>query len=371
MKIGYSYWGFLTGAIEDTPDGARFVRPILVREMLQRKWTVICLQKNREPEEFLFNDKLTYSSEFPDIDLLFLEWRWPIPGRNTEQDKEEMRKGYTPDLERQMELLSEYTIKRKTITLIWDGDRQLTEEEKKGLDEYNVVYLEPAFVLRKDFKTLMFPIDFERIDEIYPKGNFNRQYLMGFIWNNYKKDFQINRYLNPVANFLKGKIHFWGNWTKYPRKFPAIKRKFPNIIFHDRISFNDATKLYQTLGSTMYLCPKIFSDIGSISPRFLEAIFYKCPLFIPAEVKGAELLLPKRNIINDFYDLAHQVMSLRKMSSKQRIRFINNQTNKFLENKCFSVVYIVNQIENFMSETKRLVEKRKLKRRIYRGREDL
>ena len=85
MRIGYSFWGFLGPGITDTPDGGRSHRRGLVDGLVAAGHRVIFLQANRDLAEA--GDYLTggynWDPGFPGIDALFLEWRWPIPGRNT------------------------------------------------------------------------------------------------------------------------------------------------------------------------------------------------------------------------------------------------------------------------------------------------
>jgi len=76
IKFGYSYWGFCE-ALEDseitnTPDGGRYVRPILVRRLQDNNVKVIALQQRREKKPF---KDLDFDLGFPDLDILFIEWR--------------------------------------------------------------------------------------------------------------------------------------------------------------------------------------------------------------------------------------------------------------------------------------------------------
>ena len=52
----------------------------------------------------------------PEIDALFLEWRWPVNGRNTTRCG---TPGHTCDLHRQEELLAHYTLSNRTRALLW------------------------------------------------------------------------------------------------------------------------------------------------------------------------------------------------------------------------------------------------------------
>src|SRR6266511_2377091 len=85
MLIGYSFWGFLGPGIRDTPDGGRSHRRTLVDGLRARGHDIVFLQANRDLLEA--GDDLAgryrWDSGLPELDALFLEWRWPIPGRTT------------------------------------------------------------------------------------------------------------------------------------------------------------------------------------------------------------------------------------------------------------------------------------------------
>jgi hypothetical protein len=57
----------------------------------------------------------TFDAGLPELDVLFLEWRWSILGRNTTPCG---TPGHTCDLHRQEELLDHYTVKHATPTII-------------------------------------------------------------------------------------------------------------------------------------------------------------------------------------------------------------------------------------------------------------
>jgi hypothetical protein len=81
VKIGYSFWGFLGPGITDTPDGGRSHRRPLIDALLSRGHEVVLLQADRDRTEAGDDLGRAYSFDavgFPDIDVLFLEWRSPI-----------------------------------------------------------------------------------------------------------------------------------------------------------------------------------------------------------------------------------------------------------------------------------------------------
>ena len=86
MRIGYSFWGFLGTGVTDTPDGGPQPPHASHRRPASRRGhDIVFLQTDRDLPEAGDDsaDRYTWDDGFPDIDVLFLEWRWPIPGRNT------------------------------------------------------------------------------------------------------------------------------------------------------------------------------------------------------------------------------------------------------------------------------------------------
>ena len=113
MRIGYSFWGFLGPGITDTPDGGRSHRRTLIDGLIAAGHDIVFLQRNRDLDEAGHDLRHRYAWDdgLPDIDALFLEWRWPIPGRNTTRCGSP---GHTCDLHRQDELLAHYTLGHRT-----------------------------------------------------------------------------------------------------------------------------------------------------------------------------------------------------------------------------------------------------------------
>ena len=104
VRIGYSFWGFLGPGITDTPDGGRSHRRTLIDGLIAAGHDIVFLQRNRDLDEagHDLRHRYTWDDGLPDIDALFLEWRWPIPGRNTTGCGSP---GHTCDLHRQDELV--------------------------------------------------------------------------------------------------------------------------------------------------------------------------------------------------------------------------------------------------------------------------
>ena len=130
MRIGYSFWGFLGHGVTDTPDGGRSHRRTLIDALIAAGHDIVFLQADRDRAEA--GTALAYtwdSSGFPEIDVLMLEWRWPIERRNTTPCRAQ---GHTCDLHRQAALIGHYTA-AGLPTILWDKDRQLPADDPAAL----------------------------------------------------------------------------------------------------------------------------------------------------------------------------------------------------------------------------------------------
>ncbi|GAB1641491.1 hypothetical protein [Krasilnikovia sp. MM14-A1259] len=127
MRLGYSCWGCLGPGVVETPDGLRAYRRPLIDGLTDAGHEVVLVQANRDLAEagLDLRDRYTYGG-LPDLDALMLEWRWPLPGRNTTPCG---TPGRTCDLHRQIGLLEHYTRACGTPTVIWDLDRQLPADD--------------------------------------------------------------------------------------------------------------------------------------------------------------------------------------------------------------------------------------------------
>ena len=132
MRIGYSFWGFLGPGITDTPDGGRSHRATLIDGLTAAGHHIVFLQPNRDLDEAGcdLTGGYQWDQGLPGIDALFLEWRWPVNGRNTTLCG---TPGHTCDLHRQEELLAHYTLGNRTRTLLWDKDRRLPAASPRAL----------------------------------------------------------------------------------------------------------------------------------------------------------------------------------------------------------------------------------------------
>jgi hypothetical protein len=166
MRIGYSFWGFLGPGITDTPDGGRSHRATLIDGLTTAGYDIVFLQPNRDLDEARCDlaGRYRWDQGLPDIDALFLEWRWPIMGRNTIPCG---TPGHTCDLHRQKELLAHYTLGNRTRTLLWDKDQRLPAASPlRSLAQVTVC--EPALAPSPGAVSLLFPVADDALDSADP-----------------------------------------------------------------------------------------------------------------------------------------------------------------------------------------------------------
>jgi hypothetical protein len=284
VKIGYSFWGFLGAGIIDTPDGGRSHRRRLLDGLRGCGHRLILLQANRDLVEA--GDDLRgmyrWDAGLPDLDVLFLEWRWPIPGRNTTACG---TAGHTCDLHRQQQLVERYTIVRHTPTMLWDKDRQLPAGDAiRGLG--NVQVLEAALHPSRGARSLLFPVADEALDQPRRQpdelARMPRDLPLVYIGNQYDRDDAFDRYFAPAAAQVAHRVA--GKWTRTDR--------WPHVNFTGRIPFPDIQPLYRRTLAAVLLLPDRYARAGQMTQRLFEAVLAGCLPIAPATVRSVDRFAP-------------------------------------------------------------------------------
>lgn len=301
-RIGYSCWGFLGSGIKDTPDGGRSHRALLVRGLINRGHSVIMLQRDRDSHEAKAPVRIgqSYDEAFPDIDVLFLEWRWPIPGQNTDASLP----GYTPDLQRQRELLEHYS--GSVDLIVWDKDQQLASspyEDRDLLVRAGARVLEPSFYpSAPDRARALFPVD--PLQLAVPAPRRYREIGLVYIGNKYDRDSEYIQYLAEASKYLN--VHVYGKWSKIP--VPS------QVKHHGQIPFQEVSSIYRRSLATVLLAPYRYMRTGQFTQRIFESLSNGCIPFIPHEYSGTAFLTPPFGVVANGADLAMQVKALKALS---------------------------------------------------------
>ncbi|MET8540969.1 hypothetical protein ABZW03_09985 [Kitasatospora sp. NPDC004799] len=307
MRIGYSFWGFLGSGITDTPDGGRSHRRILLDGLTARGHDVILLQTDRDLAEA--GTDLTAHYEWdgglPEIDALLLEWRWPIPGRNTTPCGSE---GHTCDLHRQQELLDHYTHHYGIRTLLWDKDQQLPADDPlRAIGHVQVC--EPALHPSPGAESLLFPVDDDALDRAHPAAlaAHGRVLPLVYIGNQYDRDAAFDRYFAPAANRLAHRVA--GKWTDTAR--------WPDVNFTGRIPFDEVARLYEASVTTVLLAPERYERSGQFTQRIFESVLAGCLPLVPATLRGADTVVPRELVVTSGHDVLATVTALARITGSQ------------------------------------------------------
>lgn len=282
MIIGYSFWGFLGPGVADTPDGGRSHRRPFLQAIMRRGHRLVLLQANRDRAEAGSDagDAFMFDPGFPDLDVLFLEWRWPIPGRNTTACG---TPGHTCDLHRQAELLTRYTYDRRIPTIVWDKDRQLPRDARLR-HRANIVVCEAALMPADGARRLLFPVEDAWLDQASPAALAarHRPLTLAYVGNQYDRDDAFERYFLPAARQLPHRVA--GKWPRTAR--------WPQVQFAGRVPFTDVAAIYGSTLATVLLLPPRYERVGQMTQRIFEAVLAGCLPITPDRIRHANLLSP-------------------------------------------------------------------------------
>lgn len=301
--VGYSYWGFLgdvkmdsEGNLLSTPDGNAFYSWSIVDELAMRGNSVFQLMPDRDkytaeilgPEMFTswlghrrinaykylckMNDYLESYDFLKDyINYAILEWRFLVSGRNDFELKGQ--NGWQPDLYIQDKLIEALNAKNIPF-VVFDLDYKLTEEDIK---KYNIKYVIELGNKWKDnllvkSKRVEIPFWFNGINYFNPvekpAGN------LVYIGNRYERDWCIDKY---IPEYLEG-VKVYGNWNEAGRD---SAQRWPKIDFGSRLQTRDMRDAYKDYIATILLAKKEYCEMGFMTARLIEAVFYGVvPLFI-------------------------------------------------------------------------------------------
>ena len=376
MRIGYAYWGFLADIKLDdagneisAPDGNATYSWSILWEAIKRGHQVFKMHEDRDrPAWERYNNGIfksfsqekrseaytatndTFGRQLPELDVLLLEWRFPIPGRNCIEDHttgkyilpvdpktRELLPGYQPDLLRQTELLEHYKTKNTKI-IVWDLDHKLLRRDEElwnpdAVFETSITPLElkvkrtsvePPFIISDLLQHTTLPSDPSR--------------KMVYIGSRYERDDVIEEWIRPASERFPGEIEFHGNWLK---TLGEVKKMWPNISYHDRCTVSDFHRIYSTAASCPLLAKRSYLETGFITPRVWEAILFGT---VPIGLKSAKGIEKYVYLYaEDSYELScfSELLSRKNFQSMRAdIRRSNAEKLEFMDAK-----YFVDKIE--------------------------
>jgi len=303
MRIGYSFWGFLGPGITDTPDGGRSHRRPFIDAIRAAGHQVVFLQPNRDLAEAgdRAADRYPFDPGLPEIDVLFAEWRWPIPGRNTTTCG---ARGHTCDLHRQADLLNHYTHTLGTPTVIWDKDLKLPPTDPLR-QHHGVVVCEAALIPSARARPLLFPLDDALLDEADAPvlTAQSRPLPLTYIGNQYDRDQAFDRYFAPAAAHLPHRVA--GKWRD--------ARRWPEVSFLGRVPFSEVSPMYSESLATVLLLPERYAAVGQMTQRIFEAVLAGCLPLAPSDIARIRQFVPDELIVHDgmgVIDGVHRLMAI-------------------------------------------------------------
>ena len=300
--VGYFYWGYLgdkkfdkNGNEVSTPDGNEFYSWSIIKA-LQDAGHAVYLFSDRDAVGYNILDKELFASFAQDarynawrnaltsaeiddattiydkLSYVIVEWRWEIPGRNDEQTKLNNPSAYQPDLEMMKDIISRCKDNNVPV-VVFDLDYKLTESDIKKYGIEYVIELGNKWSNSNIVKgcTVQIPFDFTYINEFDIKmSDFSSDVV--YIGNRYERDWCIDKYL-PAGTVVHG------NWLEPGHGDP--QNEWPHLEFRKRVNASEIMKPYNDAVATVLLAKKEYCDMGFMTARIQEAIFYgTVPLFI-------------------------------------------------------------------------------------------
>lgn len=351
LRVGFSFYGFLErpeqSDVVETPDGLRGERHLMVNELLLRGHDVFQLQQRRERTIYqvvvededdwdgLFVNDEHAGTGLPELDVVFLEWRWRRPGKSTE------------DWDRQVELLDHYT-RLGTPVVVLDTDLKVTEADELRWPTMTVCdpCLVPKRITRERVK-MPFCCSFERACAA-SAGSVHYRY----VGNNYERDDQFRRYYSVPSLNLRGSgiqttVH--GNWLTHSieRMHPrGVLQAYPHVAFLPRLAYRDVSAALNDSVAVCHITKPEYALHGNVTMRYFEALAAGVPALVPTEC------VPLRQVgdacgllVNTPGDVVMKVRNLADMSAHDREQLVLAQERELRALADFSPEHRVDLIE--------------------------
>lgn len=360
LKLGISFWGICADFHQhrdihiDTPDGHRYGRPLLIKALEAAGHNVYALQHRREPQPFS-NVIYSYGSKwgtaedrteslFPDVDVVFLEWRWPTL-KNDPNHPQYDPKRYEPDLMRQREIIEYY--RGKVPIIAWDTDLKITPEDERAYPE--LILTDPSFETNRQTRprtSLPFWTDWQEafsVADPYP--------VYGYVGNNYERPDEFKKYYFGIKQDLRlmgVQPTMYGNWlqTSPDRESPqSLISTHREVAFNHRMNFYDSMQIMNRFIATTHISKPRYYETGFISPRYMEALAAGCPALVP-EAQSCNHILGKEWIVKGGVDVIDAIQRLKKLTTTQRAEVIASQRDAMKRVGKFDVKHVVQFIES-------------------------
>ena len=316
MKIGYSFWGFLSDIKLDknynlmsTPDGNAYYSWAIISEFQKNNYDIIAIYPNRDKyayskygeecfaswgkdiknKSYLNTSYLNYPdtnlSELTENDIFMLwnknhlydvkfilhEWRMQIPNRNLIEEKN--KDFWQPDLFLQQCLLK-YCKLHNIKLLVFDLDNTITEKDISSFPtNFQFVEIGELWQHSKHGSIhIDIPFNFDIINTFTINDNPTTNLI--YVGNRYERDWCIDKYIPTNLN----DVLIYGNWLEGGRN---SAEKWPLLKFGKRIQQKDMFNIYNKAVCTILLAKKDYCENKIMTGRIIESILYgTIPLFI-------------------------------------------------------------------------------------------
>lgn len=353
LRIGYSFAGHLAdykydrhGRPVSRPDGNATYSWSVICAAMEAGHTVIPLQEDRDEQavkkhgmgafaafsqwkrlaayqhlQYHHNSSWTgVMGVFPELDVLLLEWRFPIHGRNTRQDVGKPE--FQPDLLRQWELIEHYS-GTDTRIIVWDLDGKIEDSDD---DTWSII---SGGLLRPDavFETAMKPAFepwadvWQRVEppflmeDVLQKSFYkpSHEKSLVYIGSRYERDDVIDEWIKPASEHIG--VEFHGKWDG------DCRERWPNVKFFDRCTVSDFHEIYRDAACVPLLAKRSYMKRGFITPRPWEALLFgSLPVGLRGHL-GIEKYVNEGFVADDPADLAHiTYMAAIDLNERKRLR---------------------------------------------------
>jgi len=278
------------------------------------------------------------SNDFPELDCLFVRWRWDL---GLDNDK---RVSY-------QEKTLEHYLKTDTRIYIWDADCQMSQDDKALMIKHGVTLVDVAESALGATDVINIPFSYNicidtALGNVLQGSSSNsgdhldENFLLSYVGNNYEREEYVEKYLKHVSDFFPKQVHLFGNWLKYNN---GVKARFENISFHPKVNKSMLQWVYRhSIAVPLITKRKSFID-GRISPRLIEVLSAGS---IPIGFKEFKNYEKYFNFVAESdKDLVKLVNKIKGFSFEQRKSAVFDQLNLLNKNKIFDVDYFFKRID--------------------------
>lgn len=340
-----SWWG---DQHEDVVTNDALFLTDLILELYRREYQICSLQDDRDNGHPQFNSFMNedrkkaymlqdFVKDFPPLDILWVQWRWKMEGRNSGEGK------HMNDYDRQTEILTHYHDNTNTKIFIQDSDQHLTKEDEERWNKARILTLATKPIkLSKDRISIFWPFDSRRLElrkklvhapwseTIENNYCLDPNFLISYIGNDYERQGSFERWIFQMSTLLAiGKVHVYGNWLKYPQKALENVQKYFPVNFHPKVNNTQMEYIYSRSLCVPLLAKDIYNKTGHMTFRGIEAMYCGSLPIGPAEFTDIGKYIIPELIVVDQFDFYSLIRRLQRQTLEQRIEMWEKQIKHF------------------------------------------